>query len=428
MKKNAFLLSLAILLAGCSDEIVDSKDYQVNLEVPTISKPYYVSYEDALTKSLCFVKGELNSRSSVEPSVRNHFVLRENKNRTRSVNDTIDVAFHVINFENNGGFAIVSADSRTTPIYAYSDEGNLDEDSFSRNRILQFYLASAVEYYKDEISAYKVAPDAPLRPIPLPLDSIPRYLVPVVVDGQTYYLGGNTYTRRSSCELPTSWDRFSPYNSQFPLLNPGQSSELCTPSPGTVAFGQIAAYFQHPIGYGNTTFDWTSINAQSGFPYNATPCYNSDCVSSLLYTIMNDMGIGMGVQMDDDLGKIRNTIRHFGYNASSRENFNSTNVRNSIDSSHPVIAYGEIYTHDGFTSHNKFAWVIDAYKQDENVSIYYYSTPPYNEAFRYTTYGSVYYHCNWGENGSGNGYFLDTFSRSAYELHSVKTICNIFPE
>ncbi len=46
--------------------------------------------------------------------VQDHYEYVANA-KTRAVGDTIDVRFHVINFADDGGFALISADSRTNP-------------------------------------------------------------------------------------------------------------------------------------------------------------------------------------------------------------------------------------------------------------------------------------------------------------------------
>ena len=56
--------------------------------------------------------------------VKNHYVYHANKETRSTGEDSIDVRFHVINFSDDGGFAFVSADDRTTTVYAYSSDGN----------------------------------------------------------------------------------------------------------------------------------------------------------------------------------------------------------------------------------------------------------------------------------------------------------------
>lgn len=436
MKKFILLASMLGLLGSCSNELTELES---NVKVQSEQKDAhsYVSYEQALDISRHYISNTTDTRAASYPSVKNHFIWRETKNKTRGVGDSIEVAFHVINFGDNAGFAIVSTDARTTPVYAYSHEGNISEESFETNAGLQFFMESATDLYREEVLSYNadLVPTSHLDiPIPLPEDSIPLNCIIVTVDGERFYRGGYSHDTRVSCSLGTEWGSYYPYNAQFPDLSSEQMdinsmlNNKKAPTSGAVSIGQIAAYFCHPSTHGGVTFDWNAINAQNGFVYGSNPGYNSNCVSSLLSEISSYLNSYITVNDNyDNLGDIRSTIRHFGFNASSRENFSSSNVCGSIGRGHPVIAYGEPYL-NGYQSTGSCTWVIDSYEYHYNVVIHYYTDPPYNEAFRRETTGPTYFHCNWGENGNDNGYYLNTFNRIHYGLRNVKTICDIYPE
>lgn len=87
--------------------------------------------------------------------------------------DSIDVRFYVINFKDNKGFALISADSRTTALYACSDRGNLDIEDAISNTGFGDFMADAVEYYKEEVRNY--TPKRILPIVPSPTDSLGLY-------------------------------------------------------------------------------------------------------------------------------------------------------------------------------------------------------------------------------------------------------------
>ena len=52
----------------------------------------------------------------------------------------------------NEGFAIIAADSRTVPVYAFSLEGNIDMNRTIDNPGFKYFLDSAVEYYERDLN------------------------------------------------------------------------------------------------------------------------------------------------------------------------------------------------------------------------------------------------------------------------------------
>ncbi|MBO4907109.1 MAG: Spi family protease inhibitor [Bacteroidaceae bacterium] len=93
----------------------------------TSNGSHYVTYEQALRQAIQFLSSD-DEESIVTRA--NRFVVEDHYEyvspvATRSLSNTnfTPSRFHVINFAYNGGFAVVAADNRATPIYAYSDEG-----------------------------------------------------------------------------------------------------------------------------------------------------------------------------------------------------------------------------------------------------------------------------------------------------------------
>jgi len=170
MKKTVLIVTpfvtlLFAMLVSCSQEdcfenINESCEEQIS------PSSFYVDYETALMTALDFIHEQESkkSRHILCDDVKSHYEISTNnifhlKTRsTKTVSDTTDVRFHVINFDDNSGFAIVSADSRTTPVYAYSDEGNLNLEDAMENTGFSEFMESAERYYRKEISASTKSP------------------------------------------------------------------------------------------------------------------------------------------------------------------------------------------------------------------------------------------------------------------------------
>ena len=71
-----------------------------------------------------------NGGGSLGRKISNIGALRNSLTGTRSQETSysidLDTLMYVVNFTNNNGFALVAADKRTEPIFAFIDEGNLD--------------------------------------------------------------------------------------------------------------------------------------------------------------------------------------------------------------------------------------------------------------------------------------------------------------
>ena len=112
-----------LLFASCNENISGNIRPETKKDTES-GNPNFRNYEAALDIAQKQVFGS-GTRTASAPKVREHYVYKPSP-LTRNVTDSVDVAFHVINFENEQGFAIISADKRAVPVYAYSEEGNIN--------------------------------------------------------------------------------------------------------------------------------------------------------------------------------------------------------------------------------------------------------------------------------------------------------------
>lgn len=366
---------------------------------------YYVPFEEALAKAERYIGGnESHSRAQQVRKVKEHYEYVVPKLGTRA-NEGEEVKFHVINFEDNAGFALVSADSRTTDVYAYSTSGYLDMEEASENTGFGIFMDCATEYYEREIDNYEPAVNIPTLP-PVPIDSIYGdipYLATEEIDGTLYHVRYGDYITIGSKDalLTVKWDQFMPYNYYCPTYPnvanyyDGKAAAGC----GPVAAAQIMSYFQYPIFYPPYTFNWEHI-MQS--PSYYTYSIESLATANLIRAIGIEAGARYGESTSTNIDEMANTFSKMGYTFSGVSDFYDLNIMNSLDNNRLVYIRGENSSGKGH------AWVIDGYSYEKKETTYYYTYVPY-DIFRIVRDYKTYYHCNWGWGGLYNAWTLDTF-------------------
>ncbi|MBQ1986862.1 MAG: C10 family peptidase [Muribaculaceae bacterium] len=397
---NIVLIAITSLLTCCSsneEPILENTDKQ------EVLNKYEISQEEALNNAvkLLSLTATGESRASAENyKVRN--VTRVNQNPDSRAEDATNGCY-LFNFDDNKGFALVSADKRdSVPVYISAEKGNLPVEILNDEVNGIGYLMGLVANYQD----YKV------ETYTEPIKS--RY------DDNYEIVETTTVVFDSGQLINTAWHQDQPFNVSKPGYLMG-----CVP----VAMGQIMAYHKHPssvtVNGTNYNFNWNHICAFTDESKQyAYPTYAEE-VSDLLLAI----GIKIGATYEDDgTGAYPSdappTFRHFGYSCSSLNNYDISTVRSELLAKRPVFM-------GGYTSENKgHAWVATRYNKVE----YDYKT--YNsqgelmentilEMFNYT-HIYEYLYVNWG-GGSFSNRLTYSF-RQAADLYntSLTVYSNIF--
>ncbi|NGP90060.1 C10 family peptidase [Fodinibius halophilus] len=366
----------------------------------TISKAQAVAVAESFANDYNFQKENLLAG---EPAKR--------KGRPKTVNNVLAVSneddqksIYLINY-NDGGFAVVPADQRLSPIQAYSSENSMP---VTTNDTIPGGLAIWLQQRMNTVDQYrkakqKVSVGSEILWARLLNVKGKRRLPPD--DG-----GCEEWSNKVNPLISTTWGQANGYNNSAPHMgcdypSNGRAYSGCV----ATAMAQIINYHEHASGY---NYNWSAMPNS----------YGSDEVSLLMRDIGDEVNMDYGCDAsgadDDDMAP---GLRHFGYSSATQVGYEGTtnryDVMNDLDDGDPVLFNG--YEKDSWlgifpTNGNGHAWVGDGYLQSKLCPT-----------------GNVYlnFHMNWGWNGSYDGWYaFNNFdpADSKYNRNS-EVVINIHP-
>ena len=418
MKKLLLIFVSLVAFCSCENEEFDfAAPVDVQSEVAVDS--FYVSFDEALAQAEKALAGTTTTRASVvKRKVANHHEFVASRS-TRATGDGVEVRFHVINFEDNQGFALVSADSRTTPVYAYSETGNLDIEDATENTGFGDFMDAATEYYIAETEW--TGPENPLLPndpnnptLPItPVPTNPILQLPTVeLDGERYYWDYREVVSQNSAGriVPVIWRQGWPYNFYCDSLGVEDDylGNRCAVGCGPLAVGQVLSVYRYPIFIDGKIFNWNKIMLSNS--YNEAYTDGAICSEGAMATayMLKAIGVNMnahyGYETTARIDSMILTLRNLNYNFAANE-YSYTNMINSLNSNYPVIICG----YDSYGLFGGHAWVVDSHRKVDKFETYYHSYEPYDVAFRNEVIGERYFHCLWGTSDLIHSWCLDVF-------------------
>lgn len=142
MKKILFMVAMAILLPSCMEEPL-SEQQQTNVtEQDYEVSEFLVPQDEAIETILSFL-----GRNKSETRNNSYSITHINNETTR--NGKTPQGFYLLNFNDNYGYALISADKRdTNTVYMFSDHGNLKLNVPNPNVELIFDLCNNYQFKK----------------------------------------------------------------------------------------------------------------------------------------------------------------------------------------------------------------------------------------------------------------------------------------
>ena len=361
---------------------------------------HFVSRESAFKKVERFF-ADRSTRADYSLSVEDYLFYRCTSDTRSDV--ASNACFHVFNFADNSGFAIVAADDRATDIYAYAMEGHIDFDEAMEHTGFSVFMDGAVELYNQEVDGGFIGPDSLLERPPFEqVDDLDKYTTIDTVDFHVI--------EQKEPFLDTCWGQGQPYNRYCFCDDGTQALAGCAP----IAITQIMAYHEWPVTIDGRFLDWGVIKR---YPYVEETNQAADNLSYLISRIGLVAGAVYGVSATSTpTANVTNAFEYFGYTSDGLHVFNEHDAKYSVYNDRPLYSRGTSDT-------GGHGWVIDGYKcERKTINYYNYYLYVYNP-FKSIYIDRIYFHCNWGWNGSSDGFYLsDAFLSYKREVQMIANI------
>ena len=405
----------ASTLFACTQDVTDSLTVQTESGASVTKElPKYRTYEEALAvaQNAIGMLGESSTTRSGKPRTVNtsdvQYIL--NSSSTRS-DDEPDTLMYVFNYEDNAGFAVVSANRATEELIAVTEQGNYVASEETGNGGFDLYMDMAEEYV---LTAAEPLPS---------LDGDD--------DGMVQFAETKTETTWVITDwagpyLTVQWGQNAPYN-QFCINSYGSAiSTGCVPT----AIAQILSYYEHPSSIKldfddyNTTLalDWGIIKKHKHESCELCGARH-DVIAKMIRQIGEEMKIDYHGSNSGSNKKWRIplTFSKLGYDIESNQNYDFDEIIGSLSKQRLIYMTG--LKPDSDKGH---AWVIDGYRIIKNITTDYSRTMGSSiwEVIGQRSSTSRYNHINWGWDGDCNGFFsdgvFDTSQGYIYDGSSIK--------
>lgn len=388
--KTRLLLLLAAnaFFVACSNEEVA----ETSTPMPKIQKVSSIrSYEEALQiaqSSIQMVDGQAQTRAASPRKI----ALNESKvckldAKTRTSSDVNDTLMYVFNFEDNQGFAVVSA-RKSQALLAIAEEGYYDPNEEQECKNFEYVMELAKQYV---LSAEDANPQNS------------RFIDPIglIVEEYTY-----TVLNSKGNFITVNWGEAGIEASQCSNGFVGSSN---------LATAMLLSYYSYPtyidLNYSGMNFsdyplDWTAIKVHAvGHSSNSTNCNATTSAHNSIAYLCRQIGELSSSTYNSQYTATSQTgtssaLASLGYNCSTLS-YNQSLVNQYLDINRPLIISGE-------SNFSRYVWLLDGYQYCAvTVSeIAYYPDGTYAFVSHMQLGNSYYNHFNWGKNGDYNGYYL----------------------
>ena len=391
MKKLFYLLTIVSFVACTNDEEMNLLTETMPEESVSVEKR---SFQEALevAQGAPEIFGGTTTRGELKQVTlaNTQYIIGEATTR----NEAPDTLMYVFNYEDNQGFAVVSANKSTEALIAVTEQGNYNEETTTDNPGLALYMDMAKNYVA---RGGILPPGSSIGGGGLPLTEI------------------RTVTTRDTLAyinplLEVRWGGGYPYNFYCKKNDNSLTNTGCVPT----ALAQIFSYTGYPtsmsINYDNSNIhtlniNWNTFKAHVG-AYDSCNC-TSDIhyqLSEMFRQIGKEVNVDYNDESDTENYRIVNYLNRLGYSHSGLVSYNINTIRNSLSNNKIVYITGLI----GTTSKGH-GWVLDGYKSITN-TIKTYRRPAGQLEWTLVNTSTVTYtfnHFNWGWDGDGNGYFTE---------------------
>lgn len=283
-----------------------------------------------------------------------------------------DTLMYIINLPDNQGFALMSADKRTPPIFALVDKGS--------------YTLREREKVSEKNADFGMF-----------IDMTKDYVVYTITGNENNYGEGDGEWALDKYTLPKLnyyWDQEDPYNMYTPLKNNQHTYTGCV----ATALGMVTAHFNPTFSINGYTLTLSGPNIYTTIELIVHPD-KANIVARLLREIGRNIGTTYGLNEStaptanaEAYLKNQSNIKYITGFRTYQSDLAVNNLYTCLRSQKGLaVFYGA--KEDNSSAH---VWVVDGIKS-------------YINLHNNTTLDL--YHCNWGAGGDKDGYFLEAIYR-----------------
>ncbi|MDE6534184.1 MAG: C10 family peptidase [Muribaculaceae bacterium] len=365
------MLPFSLIFSGCSSYnempedagIVPNEEYdRVENILEKVSRMYGMIYKDKkhYTKE---------SVTTIEP-----LEFHDTRGGT-----CVSPDLYIVNYGDNEGFAVLSnADERDDIVlYAISDEGSLHLGDTVSNKGLSWYINIFLPQLCSEGNEVKRVNQANKRAIEKD----------TAMTGKLEWV--QTKTVLSEPILGKNLSLFHqryPFNTYCYTLTGDHALTGCAP----LAVGTVLSHYQWPLSLNGYSFNWSEMMANR---------YDDDWYR--LFEVLGRseyLNASYGINATGVIpSNVIPTFSKIGYSGAKKEYFRSDILNSQLKDGNPMLCYGYANNLDDNTVSGHI-WIIDGG--------YLITATSYLDGVVCGSENLEYYHCVWGFDGVGNGYFL----------------------
>lgn len=390
MKKLLYLMAIASFVACTNDEEMNLLTENLPEESVGVEKR---SFQEALevAQGAPEIFGGTTTRGELKQVTlaNTQYIISEATTR----NEAPDTLMYVFNYEDNQGYAVVSANKNTEALIAVTEQGTYNEETETDNPGLALYMDMAKNYVARGGAAGNTIIGGGGGTLPITEQK----------EETT-----TTITANYGPLLEVRWGQGEPYNTYCY----SSSNQLSPTGCVATALAQIFSYTEYPtnmaINYNSSNIHTLNINWNT---FKGHFCSNDDCnCTSTTHTQLAEMFRQIGKEVDMTYtptgsgaydSYAASYLSRLGFSHTGLINYNANTAINSLGSGEIIYIAGTDLN-DG-----RHAWVLDGYKEIVSTTKFY--TRPAGQLewtlIRTTTSTGEYFHFNWGWDGDSNGYF-----------------------
>ena len=399
MKKYYSIIIISIIITSCS--YFEKSHIELNDDTSTKTTNYTITVNQALNNlySFCGLSDVKSSENCYQ--IENIFVICNDSPKTKSLN--VDTMLYVVNFKNDQGYAVLSADNRIKEdVILISENGNVTPSQFN-NEVAK--INDSIIRYTNPRSENCIIGGSPANAENFILEQSVHYAESILENGGYNDKDENVgaFNDYDSWVVPvnrirwndtivntlmrTRWHQNSPYNNNVPR---GKAAG-CVP----IALAQIMAYNGFPpLEISGTEIDWQILAIRQNVIPNTTAALMAAKLIRHIQVHCDSWILVNGTFTFPK--KAEEFLRNIGYNNVKRTTgYDESLILTSLRNNYPVFLAGA-QNYIIFKSHG---WVVDGwFKLMEQYDLQDKNTGKIVSSKTETVCN--YLHCNWGNDNS----------------------------